>query len=338
MISKQAKKAIYNERAYAKAKEEKKVFCKDCGESVFNHYWATHIETKKHKTNVEKDKVDFITEVQKLAKELVKEVSRTTAFKLYELLKQEYCDANGEEAEQMIEYNKPNPITEAERIFCNQVFGCMNMEVIEKMSNFENEGYHPIYLERLEKRHSMIDASSPEAKIKLLDFYRKCETFIDDTDREIEKERLKAIEERDKEFREMEKRNIEAKEALLNERKPDRKIIKEIKSDIIIPETIEEDDMDYTVNSNDEDCSSEDSYDVEARFFQEAEEIYRNFNSKKRIDLLQKELVNCEDYIDYNKFAKELQQKNANQILDLEDIKRIYCGIKIYKYNLEKYN
>jgi len=109
-------------------------------------------------------------------------------------------------------------------------------------------------------------------------------------------------------------------------------------SDIIIPETIEEDDMDYTVNSNDEDCSSEDSYDVEARFFQEAEEIYRNFNSKKRIDLLQKELVNCEDYIDYNKFAKELQQKNANQILDLEDIKRISCGIKIYKYNLEKYN
>lgn len=337
------KKAIYNEKAYAKAKEENKLFCKDCGCLYFKHYWATHIESNKHKTNVEKDKVDFITEVQKLAKELVKEVSKSTALKLYELIKQEYCDASGEEAEEMIEYSQPITRTEAERIFCNQEIGCMNMEVIEKLSNFADAGYHPTYLGRLEDKHALIDASSPQAKIKLLEFYRKCETFVEDTDREIEKEKLKANEEQDAKFRELEKQNIEAKEARLNERKPDRKIIKEIKSDIIIPETIEED-MDYTVNSNDEDCNSEDSYDVEARFFQEAEEIYRNFPNKKRIDLLKKELEGCNDFIDYEKFINELEQttdskgKIIPKTLDLEAIKRIYCGIKTYKYDLEKYN
>lgn len=337
------KKAIYNEKAYAKAKEENKLFCKDCGCLYFKHYWATHIESNKHKTNVEKDKVDFITEVQKLAKELVKEVSKSTALKLYELIKHEYYDASGEEVEEMIEYNKPNPITEAERIFCDQEVGCMNMEVIEKISNFANEGYHPTYLERLEKRHEMIDASSPEAKIKLLDFYRKCETFIEDTEKEIEKDRLKQEKERDEWFKKLEKEDKEAKEARLEERQPNRKIIKEISSHIIIPQTIEED-MDYTVNSNDEDCNSEDSYDVEARFYKEAEEIYRIYNSKKRIELLQQELEGCDDFIDYEKFINELAPSKSptgkiiNKILDLEDIKRIYCGIKTYKYDLEKYN
>ena len=336
------KQGIYNERAYAKAKEAKK-HCEDCGQLVFKNKWATHIESNKHKTNVERVKVDFNTEVQKLAKELVKAITKTNILAIYELIKHEYFDASGEEVEEMIEYSQPITRTEAERIFCDQEIGCMNMEVIEKLSNFADAGYHPTYLGRLEDKHALIDASSPQAKIKLLEFYRKCETFVEDTEREIEKERLKANEERDKDFREMEKQNIEAKEARLNERKPDRKIIKEIKSDIIIPETIEEDDMDYTVNSNDEDCNSEDSYDVEARFYKEAEEIYRNFPNKKRIDLLKKELLGCEEHDDYEKFLKELEQKDSKgkiipKTLDLDIIKRIYCSAKTYKYNLEKYN
>jgi hypothetical protein len=186
----------------------------------------------------------------------------------------------------------------------------------------------------------MINASSPEAKIKLLEFYRKCETFVEDTEKEIEKNKEKEANDKAEWHKKLEQKDKEAKEARLKEKQPDKKIIKEIKSNIIVPETIEEDIdyMDYTVNSNDEDCCSEDSYDVANRFYEEAEEIYRIYTSKKRIDLLQKELVGCEDYIDYDKFKKEINGKNASLLLDLEAIKRIYCGIKTYKYNLEKYN
>jgi hypothetical protein len=348
------KKGIYNERAYAKAKEMKK-HCEDCGCLVFKNKWAAHIESNKHKTNVEKVKVDFNSEVQRLAKELVKAITKTNLVAIYELIKHEYYDASGEEVEETIDYCKPSPITKDEIRFCDQEIGCMNMEVIEKLSNFADAGYHPTYLERLEDKHALIDASSPQAKIKLLEFYRKCQTFVEDTEKEIEKDRLKVIEEKNKELKELEKQNIEAKEALLKERQPDKKIIKEIKSNIIIPETIEEDypkgrsqiedlsetyDMDYTVNSNDEDCCSEDSYDIEARFYREAEEIYRNFPNKKRIDLLRKELVGCEEHDDYKKFLKEFEQTDSKgkiipKTLDLEAIKRIYCGIKTYKYNLE---
>ena len=330
------KKTIYNERSYAKLKEAK-IHCEDCGMLVFKNKYKAHIETNKHKTNLEKVKVDFNTEVQKLAKELVKSITKTNLIALYEIIKHEYFNDSGEELEEEIEYNKPSPLTEAERIFCNQEVGPMNMEVMSRMSDFDNEGYNPIYLERLEKRHSIIDAGSAEAKIKLLDFYRKCETFIEDTEKEIEKDKLKAIEERDKELREMEKKNNEAKKARLQERAPDRKIIKEIIKDIDIPELIEED-FEYNVNSDDEDCNSEDSYDVEAQFYKEAEELYKNFSGKKRIDILQKELEGCEDFIDYQKFSKELNQKGSNLLLDLETIKTIYCDIKKYKYDLEKYN
>lgn len=313
-----SKSQLYSKTAYEKIKEQK-YLCTFCNVTVVNVRKNAHEKTTKHISNVKKGAFDFNQSIMTLMNDWLKNGNKTKLLELHSLIQKEYFDENGYEIPDEMVYDDPLPKTDEEIEFCNQAVCGMIMDLRQKNDNGLYIASVMIQIDN--EIDELVKEDYPSIKVKLLQVFRK----IDDLPEILKK---KEIEARDKELRDYEHKNLLAKQ----DYRPDRQIIKEISSNISISRTIYEDEeFNYTVNSNDEEYETEDEADLDEKIYQEAKEFYDMYDSRSRIELLKQELNGCEDFIDYHSTKSKLEAKCSSQLLNREDIKDIYFNVKKYK-------